>query len=107
MKYGIFRRTVTTNNGIVTIAFASLQNPAGAGQTLLIDAANDPEAANKAHDLLKILGVKTHRTDGNQDTIMADFPNYFVGQFAVELADRYDTERLLYEINTFTPVPKD
>jgi hypothetical protein len=73
----------------------------------VIDAENAPAAANKAANLLKMLGVVTHTIDGNPDTIMSEFPIYFVGKFELDLADRYDTESLMYQIESFTPVPKD
>lgn len=106
MKYGIFKRYAEINNGVLAISFTSLQNPTDPQQHMTIEADDDESAASKARTLMEMLNVKTHSIDGCTDTIMGEFPNYFVGRFATDLADRYDTSRLLYQIHTFVPVPK-
>lgn len=108
MKYAVFKREVLTS-GVTTptIVYTVLGSPNHEGKPILIEAGSAPEAANKAGDILKALGLKTHTIEGSPSKLMSEFPKYFVGKLEEDLADMYGTERLLYQIEYFTPVPKD
>ena len=106
MKYSIFRRSIAHSGNGTTISFTSLQSPGDLKSPIQIDADNATAAANKASELLKMLGLKTHSIDGNPDTIMTETPRYFVGSLALDRADRYDTLSMAFHIDTFTPVPQ-
>lgn len=107
MKYAVFKRSFSQTPKGYAISFIALSSPVDNTKMMVIDAGNDPEAANKAGDILKAIGVMTHSTKGNPDTIMSPFPDFFVGKLNLETADRYDTEQLMYHIDTFTPVPEN
>jgi hypothetical protein len=107
MKYAVFKREVLTYGvNTPTIVYTALESPNHPGKPILIEARNAPDAANKAGDTLKALGLKTHTIEGSPSKLMSEFPKYFVGKLSEDLADMYGTERLLYQIEHFTPVPK-
>jgi len=107
VKYAIFKRSFSQSPNGHTISFVALASPVDHSKVMVIEAENDPAAANKAGDLLRTLGVTTHSIKGNPDMIMSPFPDFFVGKLNLETADKHDTEFLMFHIETFTPVPEN
>lgn len=105
-QFGVFALSVEKKGGDLNIAFTAVKNPVKSAEILMLEAEHIDEAAGKASQLLKTFGVKTHSLIGDPDTVMADFPNYFVGEICTGVADMYDTESLAFRIHSFTPVTK-
>ena len=103
MHFGIFKLSVTYADGCPVISYSALKSPVGS-DPIKIEAISAEEAVDKATDLLRQLGVETHSILGDPDTIMAPFPNFFVGEVQLQVADKYDTRQLEYRISQFFPV---
>ncbi len=106
ITFGIFALSIEKKGGDLKIAFTALKNPVKSGEILMLEAETIDDAASNASKLLKSFGVKTHSLLGNPDTVMADFPDYFVGEILTRMADIYDTESLAFRISNFTSVTK-
>jgi hypothetical protein len=106
-KYALFKRSFSQTPSGRAITFVALASPVDNNKSMVIEAENDPAAANKAGDMLRAFGTMTHSIRGNPDMIMSPFPDYFVGRLNLEAADKYDTEWLMFHIDTFTPVPEN
>ena len=106
VKYGLFKAAFPTQSKEKTISFNALSNPADPKGIIMLEAEDAAAAAKLAASLLKTLGVDTHSLLGDPDTVMADFPDYFVCQIRTKIADMYDTSSLAFRIHEFVPVPK-
>jgi hypothetical protein len=102
-KFGIFKIDITTGKN-VTIGFTAVSNPIKTGEILILEAQDITEAAEKASAMLKLFGVKTQSLMGDYETVLANFPDYFVGELKYSTADVYDTTSLAYRIYHFEPV---
>jgi hypothetical protein len=104
--FGMFALSVEKKGGDLKITYTAIKNPVKSTEILMLEAETIDDAASKASELLKSFGVKTHSLLGNPDTVMCDFPDYFVGEIHTLTADMYDTESLAFRISKFTPVKK-
>lgn len=105
-KFGLFKMVVKNGEGHVSVTFSAVGNPIETNKPMVIEAESASDAAEKAKQLLATFGGSTHSRLGDYDLVMADFPNYFVGELRIRDAEMYMTESIAYRIVNFVPVPQ-
>jgi hypothetical protein len=104
-SFGIFNMSVTMVEGVPSISFTAIRNPVNGG-ILELSVEDAAEALAKASKLLKEFNVQTHSRRGNPETVMGDFPDYFVGEIYNTTGDLYDDASLRFRIHEFIPMRK-
>jgi hypothetical protein len=97
IRFAVFKITAT-NEGVIT--FSALPHPGESEKLMFIEAPTLREAAQKAAEVLRVIGTQTHDRFGDPDTVLANFPRYVIGQL-----NDCDDERATFRIHAFEPVP--
>jgi hypothetical protein len=102
-QFGVFKISIEQKKGVPPIiSFIAIPNFGFSNEPMLIDSEDAESAAKKVAEFLKPIGTATHSKRGNPDTVMHDFPDYFVGEVR-EFGDDSSTK---FRIHQFVPVPR-